>query len=85
MHCRLLGVCWGKGALPRWSPVSRESALAHTSALPVEKEKTYQRKSQLQMSPRPALPSPTPLPRCTRDSAHSWEARNPFLRDCSRP
>lgn len=59
-------VSWGfggrEGPLPRWSPVSRESALAQTSALPTEKEKTYQRKSRLQMSPRPALPSLFPCP-----------------------
>lgn len=35
----------GEGALPRWSPVSGESALTQASALPMEKEKHTKEKA----------------------------------------
>lgn len=46
--------------------------------------KTYQRKSQLQMSPAPCPPPLSPHPAAPR-TAHSQEARSPFLWDCSWP
>lgn len=49
------------------------------------RRKNIPKKKPVTDEPTPCPPLPVPLPRCTPDSTHSQEAREPFLWDCPWP